>query len=107
MQMEHPHSSSLILLGVTLESSAGIATGYGLDGRGVGVRLPVGPKYFLLSSLSTRVLGPTQPPIQRVPGAASPKTKRPVREADHSPRTSAEVNNTWIYTSTPPHAFKS
>jgi hypothetical protein len=27
--------------------------------------------------------------------------KRPGREADYSPPTSAEVNNTWIYTSTP------
>jgi hypothetical protein len=31
--------------------------------------------------------------------------KRPGREADHSPPTSAEVKNTWIYTSTPPYAF--
>jgi hypothetical protein len=28
-----------------------------------------------------------------------------VREADHSPPTSAEVKKTWIYTSTPPYAF--
>jgi hypothetical protein len=27
---------------------------------------------------------------------------RPGHEADHSPSTSAEVKNTWIYTSTPP-----
>jgi hypothetical protein len=27
------------------------------------------------------------------------------READHSPPTSAEVKNTWIYTSTPQHVF--
>jgi hypothetical protein len=27
------------------------------------------------------------------------------READHSPRTSAEVKKMWIYTSTPPYAF--
>jgi hypothetical protein len=35
--------------------------------------------------------GPTQPPIQRVPRALSPGVKRPGREADHSPPTSAEV----------------
>jgi hypothetical protein len=27
--------------------------------------------------------------------------KRPGRDADHSPATSAEVKKTWIYTSTP------
>jgi hypothetical protein len=34
-------------------------------------------------------------------GALSPEVKRPGREADDSP-TSAEVKNTWIYTSTHP-----
>jgi hypothetical protein len=29
----------------------------------------------------------------------------PGGKADHSPPTSAEVKNTWIYTSTPPYAF--
>jgi hypothetical protein len=31
--------------------------------------------------------------------------KRPGREAEHSPPTSAEVKKMWIYTSTPPYAF--
>jgi hypothetical protein len=47
-------------------------------------------------------LGPTRPPIQWVAGALSLGVKRPVREADHSPPSSAEVNNEWNYTSTPP-----
>jgi hypothetical protein len=34
-----------------------------------------------------------------------PGVKRPGREADHSPPTSAEVKKMWIYTSTPPYAF--
>jgi hypothetical protein len=34
---------------------------------------------------------PTQPPIQWAPGALSLGVKRPGREADHSPPTSAEV----------------
>jgi hypothetical protein len=41
-------------------------------------------------------------PIQRVPGTLSQGVKRPRREADHSPRTNAEVKKVWIYTSTPP-----
>jgi hypothetical protein len=48
---------------------------------------------------STPVVGPTQPPIQ------SPGVKRPEREADHLPPTSAEVKKAGIYTSTPPYAF--
>jgi len=43
----------------------------------------------------------TQPPIQWVTGALSPGVKRPDREADHSPPSTAEVKNAWSYTSTP------
>jgi hypothetical protein len=31
-------------------SSVGIATGYGLDGRGVGVRVPVGSRIFVVQT---------------------------------------------------------
>jgi hypothetical protein len=62
---------------------------------------PCKGKIFLSSTSSRTVLGPTQPPIQGVPGAPSPGVKWPEREADHSPPTSAEVKNPWIYTSTP------
>jgi hypothetical protein len=48
------------------------------------------------------LLGPTQPPIQCVPGALSLGVKRPEREADRSPPSSADVRNVWSYTSTPP-----
>jgi hypothetical protein len=53
-------------------------------------------KNFLSSKLSRPALRSTQPPIQWVPGV-----KRPGREVDHSPPTSAEVKKMWIYTSTP------
>jgi hypothetical protein len=52
--------------------------------------------------VSRLALGPTQPPIQRVTGALSLGVKRPGREADNSPPSSAEVKNGWSYTSTPP-----
>jgi hypothetical protein len=61
----------------------GIATGYGLDDRGVGVPVPVGSKFFF-SIASRPALGPTKPPIQRVPGALSPGVKRQGREVDYS-----------------------
>jgi hypothetical protein len=41
-------------------------------------------KNFLFSISSRPVLGPTQPPIQWVPGALSPEVKRSGHESDHS-----------------------
>jgi hypothetical protein len=41
-------------------------------------------------------LGPTQPHIQSVPRALSLGVKRPRREADHSPPSSAEVKNAFM-----------
>jgi hypothetical protein len=41
--------------------------------------------------MSRPALGPTQPPIQWVPGALSLGVKRAGREADHSPPSSAKV----------------
>jgi hypothetical protein len=58
-----------------------------------------------ISTASRPIVGPTQPPIQRVLGPLSPGVKWPGLESDHSPPTSAEVKKTWIYTSTPPYAF--
>jgi hypothetical protein len=62
-------------------------------------------KIFLLSTSSTSVLGPTQPPIRWVPGALPPEVKRPGRKADHSPPANVEVKNTWIYTYISPYTF--
>jgi hypothetical protein len=85
------------------DSSVGIATGYGLDDRGVGVRVPEGSRIF---SMSFRpFLESTKLPIQWVRGALSLGVKRPGREAEHSTPASAEVKKIWIYTSTPPYAL--
>jgi hypothetical protein len=51
--------------------------------RGLGI--------FLFTTVSRTALGPTQLPIRWVPGALSLGVKRPGREADHSPPSSAEV----------------
>jgi hypothetical protein len=65
--------------------------------RGLGI--------FLFTTFSRTALGPTQPPIQWVPGTLSLEAKQPGREADHSPPSSAEVKNAWSYTSTLPISF--
>jgi hypothetical protein len=51
------------------------------------------------------ILIDTQHPIQWVPGTLSLWVKRPGREADHSPPSSAEVKNAWSYTSTLHYVF--
>jgi hypothetical protein len=86
-------------------SSVGIGTGYGLDDRvrRFDSRRELG--IFLFSTASRLDLGPTQPPIQWVPGVLSPAVKRPGREADHSLSSSAEVKNSWHYAFTPKYAF--
>jgi hypothetical protein len=60
----------------------GIATGCGLDGGGVGVRVLAGSRIF--SKLSRPALESTQPPIRWIPGALSPGVKRPGREVPRS-----------------------
>jgi hypothetical protein len=48
---------------------------------------------------------PTQAPIQWVQGVPSLGVKRPEREADYSPPSSAEVKNAWSYTFTLQYVF--
>jgi hypothetical protein len=95
------HIFSIYDINRSWHSVVGIATGYGLDDRGVGVRVPVGSRIFSSPHHPDRLWGPHQPPIQWVPGALSPGAKRPGREVDHSPPNSAEVKKMWIYTSIP------
>jgi hypothetical protein len=59
---------------------------YGLDGLG---SIPGGQDFSFTASKPA--LGPTQLPIKWVPGALSPRVKRPGREADRS--SSADVKN--------------
>jgi hypothetical protein len=60
------------------------------------------------SSLHHRIQngsGAHPPPLQWIPGALSLGVKRPGREVDHLPSSSAEVKNAWSYNSTPQYAF--
>jgi len=67
------------------DSVVGIEAGYGLDGPGIEARWE---RDF--PHLSRPALGPTQPPVQWVPGLSRGK-ERPVRDADSSPPSSAVV----------------
>jgi hypothetical protein len=53
------------------DSSVGIALGYRLDDRDSRVRFPAGAGNFSLHTASRTSLGPTQLPIQGVPGFLS------------------------------------
>jgi hypothetical protein len=55
--------------------------------------------------LSRPALEPTYPPVQWIKGALFLRVKRPGREADHSPPSSAEVKNAWSCTPLPQYAF--
>jgi hypothetical protein len=61
---------------------------------------------FIFATAFRPALEPTQSPILWAPGALTLEVKRPGREADHSPPSSAEVKNAWVYTTTPPYFFK-
>jgi hypothetical protein len=72
--------------------------GYGLNDRRFESRQGLG--IFLFTTASRPALGPIYPPIQWVPEALSLGVKRPGRKADHSHPSTADVTNTWSYTST-------
>jgi hypothetical protein len=68
----------------------------------IGVRFSAGAGNFSLRHLSRPALGPTQPPIQWVPGTFPLSVKRPGREPDHSLPSSVEVKELMDVQSTPP-----
>ena len=68
------------------DSSVGIATGYGLDGPRIESRWG-----RVFPHLSRPALGPTQPPVQWVPGLSWGSKERPGRNTDLSPPSRAAV----------------
>jgi hypothetical protein len=68
----------------------GIATGYGLEGQGVGFRVPVESRIYTSPIVQT-VSGVHPTSYTMGTGSSFSWVKRPEREADHSPPTSAEV----------------
>jgi hypothetical protein len=71
-------------------SSVDIVMGNVLDGQGL-IPARGKRKIFLFSKVSRLALVSNQSPIQWVLGAVSQEVKRPGREADHSPLSSAKV----------------
>jgi hypothetical protein len=62
-------------------------------------------KIFFISTSSRPVLEPIHLSIQWVPVVLSLGVKRRRRDADHSPPSSADIKNTFTYTSTPTYVF--
>jgi hypothetical protein len=87
------------------DSAVGIVTGSRLDNRGVRVRVPVGSRIFSSLHHPDRFRNPPSLQSNGYWGNFPLGVKRPGREADNSPPTSAEVKKTWICTSTPTYAF--
>jgi hypothetical protein len=88
------------------DSSVGIATGYGMDEQGGReFRVPIGSKKIVISPYRPDRLWVHPTSYKNGYQGLFPGVKRQVREADHSPPTSAEVEKMWIYTSTPPYVF--
>jgi hypothetical protein len=70
-----------------------------------GVRVSIGARFLSSSRRPDRLWGPPS----LLPNGYGMRSfaggKAAGREADHSPPTSAEVKNTWIYAATPPYTF--
>jgi hypothetical protein len=91
------HSSAILIL----YSEPFLPYGDGLRGGRPGFDSRHG--MILISSTASRpAMGPTKPPIQWLLGPISPGTKRPRREADHSPSSTAAVDNDAAIPAPPP-----
>jgi hypothetical protein len=74
-----------------------IATGYGLEDRRIGVRVPVESRIFSSPRRSDRFCGPPNLLSNGLSGTLSPGVKRPGCEADHSPPASTKVKRKCGY----------
>jgi hypothetical protein len=80
-------------------------TSYGPRDRWTVLRDLPGPETVFLPAVYNDDRWSTQPTIQFVPNPLPPGIKQPGCESDHSPPSSAGVNNRWIYMSTPTYVW--
>jgi hypothetical protein len=83
------------------DSVVGMATGYGLDDRGVGVRAAVESRIFF-SPLRPDLLWGSHNLLSKKYRGSFSEVKRSGREAKNSPPADVEVKKMWIYISTSP-----
>jgi hypothetical protein len=88
----------------TRNSVVNTATGYRLNGRKVGVRVPVRSRIFLFFMSSRPALRSIQSLSNGYRDLFS-GVKRTGHEAGRSPPASDKVKKMWMYTSTPPYAI--
>jgi hypothetical protein len=75
----------IIIIIRSRDSAIGVATGYWLDDRGVGVRVSVVSRIFTSRSRPDRLWGPPNLLSNGSPGLLFSGKKRPGREAGYSP----------------------
>jgi hypothetical protein len=93
-----------INIGESCDSAVCMTTGYELDHRRAGVRVPWVQDFSPLHVVRTGCAA--HPASYSMgTGALSMGVKRQKREADYSPQTIAEVKNIWINTSSLPYVF--
>jgi hypothetical protein len=71
----------------------------------IGVLFAAEAEMFLFDTVSRPALGPTQPPIQWVPGVLSLGVKRPAVKLTTHLHIVSRSKNEWSYTSTPQYVF--
>jgi hypothetical protein len=76
-----------------------------LDDRGSRVRFPAGAGNFSLHHRVQNGSGAQPASCPMDTRGSFPGVRRPGREADHSPSSSAEVKYAWNYTPTPQYVF--
>jgi hypothetical protein len=102
-QVSHPHKIRggiivSIIAFMSRGSSGSIVSDYGLDDRAIKVWSPTGVEDFSSTPASRLTLGPTQAPIQWVPGV---KHGQGVMLSTH-PHLVSRLSTSRSYTSTPP-----
>jgi hypothetical protein len=105
--MKKHGTQRVVNLGYRCRWGAGIVQWYSAELRPgwSGVRLPAGAGNFSLHHRVQNGSGAHPASYPMGNKCSFSGVKRPGREADHSPPSSAEVNSAWTYTSTPQYTF--